>query len=356
MFALLVDWSSNWGMIRAMANQIFQDFLSTQTKSIDDYIATFFQDGTHADMKRYLYGPLAKFSENGGKRHRPLICMLACKAVGGDPEKAKAAGAAIEHFHTAALIHDDIADESTLRRGEPCLHLTEGEGLAINMGDLALSLVTGTVLGDSNLDDSTKLCVLQELVDMTTRTIEGQALDIGWARDERFDLTVDDYLVMAAHKTAFYSGGVPLAVGAIIGGGTEEQIEVLRAYGMSTGLAFQIQDDLLNLIGTKEAAKKDFRSDITEGKRTMVAVHALANTTGAVHDELLEILSTKETDPARLERAVEIMQEAGSIEYARARALELAHEHQQDLKRVLPASLSRKQLIAMGDFFVSRLS
>ena len=68
--------------------------------------------------------------KNGGKRHRPLICMLACKAVGGDPEKAKAAGAAIEHFHTAALIHDDIADESTLRRGEPCLHLTEGVGLA----------------------------------------------------------------------------------------------------------------------------------------------------------------------------------------------------------------------------------
>ena len=209
------------------------------------------------------------------------------------------------------------------------------------MGDLALSLVTGTVLGDSNLDDSTKLRVLQELVDMTTRTDRGagtryrvgprRALRPHGRRLPRDGRPQDGVLFAAASHSA---------VGAIIGGGTEEQIEALRAYGMSTGLAFQIQDDLLNLIGTKEAAKKDFRSDITEGKRTMIAVHALANTTGAVHDELLEILSTKETDPARLERAVDIMQEAGSIDYARSRALELAHEHQQDLE----ARASRKSV------------
>ena len=340
-----------------METQIFETYLNDRTGQFDEYLAGFFaKQSSHPDMDRYLYTPLAAFSENGGKRHRPLICMLACVAVGGDVERARAAGAAIEHFHTAALIHDDIADESQLRRGKPCLHLQIGEGLAINAGDLALSLVTGTVLADDSLEDSVKLRVLRELVDMTTRTIEGQALDIGWARDDRYDITVEDYLTMAAHKTAFYSGGVPLAVGAIIGGGTEEQIEALRSYGMSTGLAFQLQDDVLNLVGTKEAAQKDFRSDITEGKRTMIAVHALANTQGAVHDELLEILSSKTDDPDKLARAVQIMQDAGSIEYTRAYAVKLAHEHSADIERVLPAGLPRDVLLSMGDFFVSRLS
>lgn len=343
-------------MMRGMAMQIFEQFLADKAGSVDDIIQEFFKSASHDDMARYLYTPLSEFSENGGKRHRPLICMLACEAVGGRPEQARSAGAAIEHFHTAALIHDDIADESLLRRGQPCLHLRIGEGLAINAGDLALSSVTGTVLADDTLEDAVKLRVLQELVDMTTRTIEGQALDIGWARDGRYDITVEDYLVMATHKTAFYSGGVPLAIGAIVGGGSEEQIETLRAYGMSTGLAFQIQDDLLNLVGTKEAKNKDFRSDITEGKRTMIVVHALANTDARERDELVSLLSSKETDPGKLERAVQIMQKAGSLDYARGYAMRLAHEHQDALKNALPRSTARKLLLAMGDFFVSRLS
>ncbi|MGN0038579.1 MAG: polyprenyl synthetase family protein [Coriobacteriales bacterium] len=339
-----------------MANIIFKQYLEDRAADIEAHLRTYFHEGTHPDMDRYLYRPLAAYSENGGKRHRPLITMLACKAVGGDEERVMRSGAAIEHFHTAALIHDDIADESQLRRGEPCMHITMGEGLAINAGDLALSLVTGTVLDDELLDNDVKIRVLKELVEMTTRTIEGQAMDIGWARDGRFDITVEDYLCMAQHKTAFYSGAVPLAIGAIVGGGTEEQIETLREYGMSTGLAFQLQDDLLNLVGGKEAATKDFRSDITEGKRTMIAVHALAHTEGAQHEELLTLLSTKETDSQRLERAVEIMREAGSIDYVRDYAVKLAHQGQGELKRVLPPSISRQLLISMGEFFVSRLS
>ena len=91
---------------------------------------------------------------------------------------------------------------------------------------------------------------------MTRRTIEGQALDIGWARDGRYDITPEDYLVMATHKTAHYSGAVPLAIGAIIGGGAEAEIEALRNYGLDTGLAFQIQDDLLNLVGNEESTQE----------------------------------------------------------------------------------------------------
>lgn len=341
-------------MRNIMVNHIFEKFLNEKTASFDSYMAEFFGEGTHPDMWRYLYGPLSEFSNNAGKRHRPLICMLACRAVGGDDQMARAAGAAIEHFHTAALIHDDIADESQLRRGKPCLHHQIGEGLAINAGDLALSLVTGTVLVDDSLSDAVKLRVLKELVDMTTRTIEGQALDIGWARDERFDITVEDYLTMAAHKTAFYSGGVPLAVGAIIGGGSEEQIETLRAYGMSTGLAFQIQDDLLNLVGTEEATRKDFRGDITEGKRTLVAVHALSDKRH--HDEVEAILSSGTDDPAQLARAVEIFQETGSIDYAHTYALDLTAKAKAAIENVELDPHARELFLSMADFFVERLN
>jgi geranylgeranyl diphosphate synthase type I len=272
--------------------------------------------------------------------------------VGGDPKLAWSSAAAIEHFHTAALIHDDIMDSSLTRRGVPCLHVTEGEALAINAGDLALSLVTGSVVEDDSLTPECRLRVLKELVEMTTRTIEGQALDIGWARDDRFDLGVDDYLVMANHKTAFYSGAVPLAVGAIVGGGTDVQVAALRAFGQATGLAFQIQDDVLNLVGTREATKKDFRSDVTEGKRTLAAVHALQHS--PKRDRLLEILAARVEDPATLDEAVAIMREAGSIDFARTYARDLVLSAKADLEAALPKTKARDLLLSMADFFVQR--
>ncbi len=333
----------------------FEEYLELYAKPIGNVINSYIPSGTHDDMNKYLYDPLKAYSENGGKRHRPLICIAACLAVGGNPDDATSAAAAIEHFHTAALIHDDIADEAELRRGRPCLHLTEGTGLAINMGDLALSLVNGTVIKDPALDDATKVRVVTELIDMTRATVEGQALDIGWARDGRYDITPEDYLTMAMHKTAHYSGAVPLAIGAIIGGGTESQIEALRNYGLDTGLAFQIQDDILNLVGTEESTQKDFRNDITEGKRTLMVVHALQNLEDADRTRLIEILSSKEKDPAILEEAVMLMGKAGSIEYAKTYAENLTSIAKHRLNEMIEPSYPRDLLESMADWFVSRL-
>ncbi len=333
----------------------FEEYLDCYADQVGGLVNEYIPRGSHGDMDRYLYDPLVAYSQNGGKRHRPLICFAACLAVGGDAQLASSAAAAIEHFHTAALIHDDIADEAELRRGEPCLHLTEGLGLAINMGDLALTLVNGTVMNDPNLSDGVKVRVVSELIAMTRRTVEGQALDIGWARDGRYDITPEDYLVMATHKTAHYSGAVPLAIGAIIGGGSESQVEALRNYGLDTGLAFQIQDDLLNLVGTEESTKKDFRSDITEGKRTLVVVHALQNAEPAERDHLIEILSSKEKDPAVLAEAVELMERIGSVDYVRNYAENLTSIAKNRLIDMIEPSMSRDMLVSMADWFVSRL-
>lgn len=342
-------------LLEAVANPpaTFEEYLDSYADTVGDLVNTFIPRGTHPDMDNYLYDPLLKYSQNGGKRHRPLICFAACVAVGGDVRQAASAASAIEHFHTAALIHDDIADEATLRRGEPCLHLTEGIGIAINAGDLALSLVNGSVVKDPNLSDAIKVRVVTELIEMTRRTIEGQALDLGWARDERYDITPEDYLVMATHKTAHYSGAVPLAIGAIIGGGTEAQIEALRNYGLDTGLAFQIQDDLLNIEGDPETVGKDFCSDITEGKRTLMVVHALQNS--SQRDRLIEILSSKTTDLATLAEAVSIMRESGSVEYARNYAENLTSIAKNRLVDMLDESPARDLLISMADYFVNRL-
>lgn len=328
----------------------FELYLKLNSRAVDKHLASYFPGGTHPDMDRYLYGPLAEFSANAGKRHRPLICQLACEAVGGDPKKAQRSAAAIEHFHTAALIHDDIQDQALTRRGEPALHIKEGEALAINAGDLALSLVTGSVVSDELLDDATKLRVLKELIDMTTRTIEGQALDIGWGRDNRFDLAVEDYLLMAKHKTAFYSGAIPLAVGAIIGGADETTIEALRDYGMAAGLAFQIQDDLINLVGDDKS--KDFRIDITEGKRTLCVIHALNSSSEA--DRLTEILRMGTSDDALKAEAVDILIRAGSIDFAREYSNNLVITAKDDIDSMLPKSKAKGVLISMADFFINR--
>ena len=310
--------------------------------------------GSADDLARYLYTPLARYNMGGGKRVRPVLALLGAEAVGGDTACALASGCAIELFQSAALIHDDIADEGELRRGEPCLHLTMGTGLAINVGDAALVEASDAILGDENLTSEQRLRVLGELVAMERRTLEGQALDLGWVRDKRWDLTAADYLTMASHKTAFYSAATPLAMGAICGGGTNEQIEALRAFGMDAGLAFQIQDDLLNLVGDAEAQGKDFRSDITEGKRTLVVTKALELLDAASRIELVAILSEHTTDVARIDRAVELMESSGAIDFARHTARGLANGAANHLAGVELMPHAKTALLSMANFFVER--
>ena len=146
-----------------------------------------------------------------------------------------------------------------------------------------------------------------------------------------------------------------MAIGAIIGGGTEAQIEALRNYGLDTGLAFQIQDDLLNLVGREESTKKDFRNDITEGKRTLVVVHALQTLEGNDRARLIDILSSRAKDPEVLAQAVDLMTQAGSIDHARSYAENLTEIAKVRLNEMLEPSDARDMLESMADWFVNRL-
>lgn len=339
----------------------FSAYLLSKKPQIEDYLARFMprpEDGTvpvAGDLSSYLYEPLARFTSGGGKRTRPALCLLGAEAVGVDPICALSTAAAIEYFQSAALIHDDIADRSELRRGVPCLHLSDGTGVALNVGDLALVQVCAGLLTDSSLENDTCLRILCEITYMEQRTLEGQALDLGWVRDNRWDVSVEDYVYMATCKTAYYSAASPLACGAVCANGTEEQIDALFAFGLDAGLAFQLQDDLLNVVGDPAEQGKDFRSDVTEGKRTMIALYALAHLEGAERDELQGLLCARTTDQAELARAVELMERSGAIDYVRERAHAYAASAKAHLEGVEIVDAARETLVSMADFFVERL-
>jgi geranylgeranyl diphosphate synthase type I len=339
----------------------FAQYLERMKPQVEDYLARFMpraEDGTAhvaGDLMTYLYEPLARFTASGGKRTRPVLCLLGAQAIGIDPICALSTAAAIEYFQSAALIHDDIADKSEMRRGEPCLYVSDGTGIAINVGDLALVNVCAGLLLDDSLENETCLRLLGELTYMEQKTLEGQALDLGWVRDGRWDVTVDDYLYMATHKTAYYSAATPLACGAICAKGSDDQIEALFSYGLDTGLAFQLQDDLLNLVGDADKQGKDYRSDITEGKRTMAAVWALAHLDEADAAELRGLLSSGTTDAVELARAVELMDKSGAIDQVRAHAQTLITKAKENLDAVDIDDEARKTLFSMADYFVERL-
>lgn len=337
----------------------FVAYLSQHLQLINDSILARVPSPIHAeeqirDLDGYLYGPVVRFVNAGGKRTRPALCLLGAEAVGASATKALSVAAAVELFQTAALIHDDIADQSTMRRGVPCLHVSDGVGLAINAGDAALVAVVNCILRDDSHTMQTRIRLLEEIVDMENRTLEGQALDIGWARDNRWDISVTDYLAMARCKTAYYSAATPLALGAICGGGQLSQVEGLRRFGLRTGLAFQIQDDLLNLVGDEKAQGKDYRSDISEGKRTLVMVWALEHLEEDDRDELVRILLTKTSNRTRIDRAVELAQKSGALDYARDYARTLVANANDELRGLDIAESSRAVLLSMSDFFIER--
>ena len=166
--------------------QLFSAYLAARLPRIEAFIADnpvrallVGEGGRDDDLGRDLYSPIEAFTARGGKRTRPALTLLGAEAVGGDAEAALPMAVAIEQFQSAALVHDDIADEGELRRGEPCLHLTCGVGPAINMGDAALVAGFSLLLNVGDADDATRLRLLRELARMEGHTVEGQALDLG---------------------------------------------------------------------------------------------------------------------------------------------------------------------------------
>jgi geranylgeranyl diphosphate synthase type II len=230
---------------------------------------------------RWLYRVARAYPSRPGKAIRPALCVATCRAFGGRDADILPVAVAIELLHNAFLVHDDIVDGSERRRGRPTLPAEYGVGLALNAGD-ALAVLSNQVLRrhasclDGDLADS----LLYEFDAMALRTLEGQATELGWRRDRIEELEPEDYLELIMHKTCWYTTVHPLRVGALIGSGGEADLRPMVRFGFYLGAAFQIQDDLLNLLGTEREYGKEIDGDLYEGKRTLPLIHLLRNARG----------------------------------------------------------------------------
>jgi len=267
---------------------------------------------------QWLYGPMREYPSRPGKALRPALCLSAGRAFGGDPNDLLGMAVAIELLHNAFLVHDDIADGSEMRRGRPTLAATHGMAAALNAGD-GLAVVAGQVLRRATrpLDRDLAELVWGEFDTMALRTLEGQATEVGWQLDNVEDLKPEDYLELIMHKTCWYTTIHPLRVGALVGSGVTADLAPLVRFGFHFGAAFQIRDDLLNLVGDEQMYGKEILGDLFEGKRTLALVHLLSTATGEdralVRDHLRLTRSERSPETVRTIRA--LMDDYGSIEF-----------------------------------------
>jgi len=225
------------------------------------------------DPQRYLYELIADYPARGGKMMRASLCLATARIFGADPQDAVGSAVAIEMLHNAFLIHDDIQDESEERRGQPTLHKAHGVPLALNAGE-SLSLLSLRPLRDNfeRLGSRLTMRIFEETERTAWESAEGQALELGWRRDNLMDVTAGDYLTMVLKKTCWLATIHPCRIGALIGSRGSVDLDAFVRFGFFLGAAFQIQDDLLNLRGG-DAYGKEIDGDLLEGKRTLMVCH-----------------------------------------------------------------------------------
>jgi geranylgeranyl diphosphate synthase, type II len=228
-------------------------------------------------MSEHLRRPAGEYLRRGGKGLRPALCLATCEAFGGNLERALPSAAALELLHTAFLVHDDVEDDSVLRRGSPTLHVQYGRALAVNAGDgLAVFALGALRDNERTLGRSLAARIWREFEFMARLTVDGQARDLGWQREACLDLTPHDYLDMIMRKTCWYTTLLPLRVGALIGSQGRLDLSLLLRFGFLLGAAFQIRDDVLNITGSPDVYGKEPLGDLREGKPTLMLLHLAA--------------------------------------------------------------------------------
>ena len=270
------------------------------------------------EPSQWLYAPMREYPSRPGKALRPALCLSAGRAFGAQPDELLGLAVAIEMLHNAFLVHDDIADGSEMRRNRPTLAATHGVAAALNAGD-ALAVVAGQVLrrATRRLDRDLAELVWAEFDTMAMRTLEGQATELGWQLDKVEDLRPEDYLHLIMHKTCWYTTIHPLRVGAIVGSGGTADLGPLVRFGFHFGAAFQIRDDLLNLVGDERTYGKEILGDLYEGKRTLPLMHLLSVAQGSDSTLVREYLHLKRPQRSAelVQRVRALMDDYGSIAF-----------------------------------------
>jgi octaprenyl-diphosphate synthase len=281
--------------------------------------------------------------EGGGKRIRPSLLLLAAKSLGYHGRGMVRLGAVVEMVHTATLVHDDIIDGASIRRGRPSANTTWGNSKCVLAGDWLYMQAFRIALLER------KFKVLDLLIGLTQQMVEGEFLQM-----EKLGLMVGEgeYYDLIYRKTACLFD-VYMRLGSVLAGASDETEEQMGEYGRNLGIAFQIVDDVLDLTATEQVLGKPVASDLREGKATLAVVHALENGTTHEQDAIRRVLEDLSFERTSHKEVLEILERHGSVQYALNSAFQYA-EFARSALAGLPESDYKRALLWMPDFVVAR--
>ena len=292
---------------------------------------------------RGLYEASRHLVDSGGKRLRPSMLLLAAEAAGGEALALAPAAVSIELVHNFTLIHDDIMDNADVRRGRPAVHKIWGQSGAILAGDTLYSKAF-QVLGMTAASPERILGAMNMLSRTCTAICEGQWLDMEFESKDR--VTENEYMEMIEKKTGVLYGA-SAGMGGLLAGASPEVVRALDEFGRLTGMGFQLQDDVIDLLTPEEVSGKKQGGDLIEGKKTLIMIHAFAN------DIVVPVFSKKDASAEEIFRSISILEGSGSIEYARSRAEEMVVQGKRALD-VLPPSPAKETLLELADYMIRR--
>ena len=288
----------------------------------------------------------------GGKRLRPFLTMKACEAVGGDPKDAIPYAAALEILHNFTLVHDDVMDNDPVRRGAPTVHTRWGVPMAICAGDLLFAKVfeTMTIHAPKGLSAKRVNLCIAKATEATIELCEGQVLDVSFP--SMGDVTEEDYITMVGGKTGALFRACA-EVGAIVGGGKTRQVRALGKFAYEAGVAFQLMDDYLGTTADENTLGKPVGSDIREGKKTLIILHALRRAKPKQREKILAVLGKHSATKQEIEETHKLLGEIGSIDYT----LKKSDKYIASAKRrfdALPDTPAKRDLFDLVDYFTAR--
>jgi geranylgeranyl diphosphate synthase type II len=309
---------------------------------------------------RYLYELVAEYPRRSGKGLRAALCLATCQVLGGQVEAALNAAVTVELFHNAFLIHDDIQDQSEQRRGGATLPAEYGIGVALNVGNMTNLLGLQRLMGNRMaLGSRTAWRLFEETELMLRHSLEGQAIEIGWIRDNVCDLDADDYYRMCLKKTSWYTCIYPCRTGILVATAGNGSVGMLDRYGWYLGAAFQIQDDALNLVGDYSQYGKEISGDLWEGKRTLVLIDFMRRCTAAERERLVAFLGQTRDQrvPADVRWLRERLLAYDCVEAARDSARQLAAAAFAEAERALGPAVDTEDgrfLLDLTSYVVER--
>jgi geranylgeranyl diphosphate synthase, type II len=337
----------------------FFSILQDYKHQIDEYIFQQLPQNHSIPEINNLYEMMRDYPSRSGKGLRPSILLIFCRAFGGDPRKALNTAAALELFQNWIVIHDDIEDGSELRRGLPALHIKYGIPLALNAGDALAGKMWEFLKNNREIvGPETTLDVIEQFLIMYDETTSGQHVELSWVQNRRWDLSHDDYFEMCRKKTAWYTCMTPAWTGALIAGADKKFREIIYKFGMDLGIAFQIQDDVLNLIGEEKVYGKEIGGDLWEGKRTLITIDLMKKAKESERVYLQEAfdLPRVSKQKADMDRIMALIGKYGCIENAMAISIELATKAKAEFSH-LDGSIDpaqREIILELIDFMINR--